>query len=240
MHLLNPTLSILLTLLSTTTAATTTTASPSLASPTPSPSPPPSPNSPPPSSIHIPSIAFAGSGCPAGSLSASPSLTSTSIALTYTNMTALTRLNSTAAQARKNCQINIRVRHPPNWFFSVRRTTYRGHARIPVGVNGTARAGYYFSGGTAMAQSTMAIPGPFDGEFTKVDVFSEDNVAWSPCGSEAMININAEVRLTPVNSTQPAVLSVTSLEDVELGWRWCGPKETTSSASAAASATAAL
>ncbi|KAK0616711.1 hypothetical protein B0T14DRAFT_483076 [Immersiella caudata] len=192
---------------------------------------------PPASEVQIAGIAFAGSGCPAGSVSGNLLPETSKIALAYTDMIAQTGRNTTVALSRRNCQLNVKVRHPPNWMFSARKTTYRGHARIPVGSNGTARATYYWSGSSKTAISTMTLPGPFDGEFTKVDVFSEDNLSWSPCGSESMININAEVRLLPVNSTEPALLSLTSLEDVELGWMWCGPRVTTSSTSAAPTST---
>ncbi|KAK5655887.1 hypothetical protein OQA88_5426 [Cercophora sp. LCS_1] len=176
--------------------------------------------SPPADEIQLASVVFAGSGCPAGSVSGNISPDPTKITLAYDYLTAQTGRNITAANSRKNCQLNIKLKHSAGWHFSVSKTSYRGHARIPAGTNGTARATYYFSGESGQATSTVIIPGPYDGEFLKTDEFSLGTI-WSPCGNEGLLNINSEVRLTPTNSTQPAVLSVTSLEKVELSWQRC-------------------
>jgi len=87
----------------------------------------------------------------------------------------------------------------------------------------------------------MTIKGRYEGDFLKTDQIDVASSIWSPCGSEGMININSEVRLDPRNSTEPAFLSVTSLEKVELRWHRCtplaAPSDTSTSSQPAPSST---
>ncbi|KAK4449657.1 hypothetical protein QBC34DRAFT_448719 [Podospora aff. communis PSN243] len=177
-----------------------------------------------PNEIKIASVVFAGSGCPAGSVSGNLLPDSNRLTLAYTSLTAETGGGVSAREARKNCQHNFKIQHPPGWQFSVSRTGFRGTAGIPRGLSGAARVTFYFSGEMGRIVSEMNIRGPYDGDYLKVHEFSDATTTWSPCGAEALLNVNAEVRFVPVaNLTETATLSMTSLEEVELGWKSVTP-----------------
>jgi Domain of unknown function (DUF4360) len=49
---------------------------------------------------------------------------------------------------RKNCQINLDLRYPSGFTYSVLNTQFRGYADLAAGVTGVQSATYYFSGCT--------------------------------------------------------------------------------------------
>lgn len=51
-------------------------------------------------------------------------------------------------EQRKNCQLNIDIRYPGGFQYSVLSADYRGYASIQKGVTGTLKSTYYFSGQT--------------------------------------------------------------------------------------------
>ncbi|KAK1751249.1 hypothetical protein QBC47DRAFT_454635 [Echria macrotheca] len=179
------------------------------------------PASPPNDSVRISGVVFAGSGCPAGSLSGGFGSDPGKIVLNYTNFTAATGKGHSADDARKDCQLNVKLTYPKGWQFTVAKTTYRGYASLPAGAVGEAKSTYYFSGDTNQMTSSMAIKGPYEGDYSKTDENDLTGSVWSPCGSEGMINIKAEVRLQPRSGSDTASLSVTSLGGIEFTWAQC-------------------
>lgn len=57
---------------------------------------------------------------------------------------------------------------------------------------------------------TTTIKGPYDDNYIKTDELSVQTTVWSPCGQEGLLNINSEVRLSPPDATQSALLTVSS------------------------------
>jgi len=96
--------------------------------------------------VTIESIAFAGSGCPAGSVSGQLSTDLTTITLLYGSFVAQAGKNLSGTEYRKNCQLNVKLRYPEGYQFSVFKADYRGYAQLPEGDTGTCKATYYFSG----------------------------------------------------------------------------------------------
>lgn len=96
--------------------------------------------------VQITGIAFAGSGCPAGSVSGQLSSDLTTITLLYASFIAQAGKGLSASEYRKNCQLNVKLKYPSGWQFSVFKADYRGYAQIPKGDTGTCKATYYFSG----------------------------------------------------------------------------------------------
>ena len=98
--------------------------------------------------VQIVGLAFAGSGCPAGSVSGQLSSDLTTITLLYADFVAQAGNNISPSNYRKNCQLNVKLKYPSGWQFSVFKADYRGYAQIPEGDTGTCKATYYFSGDT--------------------------------------------------------------------------------------------
>jgi len=162
--------------------------------------------------VQITGIAFAGSGCPAGTVSGQLSSDLTTITLLYADFVAQSGKGISAASYRKNCQLNVKLKYPSGWQFSVFKADYRGYAQIPSGDTGTCKATYYFSGDSKQISSTMIIRGPFDDNYVKTDQFGVESTVWSPCGLEGLLNINSEVRLSPQDSNRAGLLTVDSTD----------------------------
>ena len=110
-------------------------------------------------------------------------------------------------ESRKNCQINLGLEFSPGFSFAVFRADYSGWGELDTGVTGVVKSTYYFSGEQDQTSSALVINGPFNGKYYK-----QDNVpaaVWSPCGKDAMFNINSEVALTPFATPANGVLAAT-------------------------------
>ena len=70
----------------------------------------------------------------------------------------------------------------------------------------------------------MTIRGPYDDNYIKTDEFGVESTVWSPCGLEGLLNINSEVRLTPMDAVKPALLTVRTLGGITVRWRRCRPQ----------------
>jgi hypothetical protein len=104
--------------------------------------------------VSIEGLAFAGSGCPAGSVSGQLSSDLTTLTLLYDSFVAQAGNNIPPSEYRKNCQLNVKIQYPSGWQFSVFKADYRGYAQIPTGDTGTCKATYYFSGDSRQASGS--------------------------------------------------------------------------------------
>ena len=102
--------------------------------------------------VQITGLAFAGSGCPAGSVSGQLSTDLTTLTLLYASFVAQAGNGIEPSNYRRNCQLNVKLKYPQGWQFSVFKADYRGYAQIPAGDTGTCKATYYFSGESRQAR----------------------------------------------------------------------------------------
>ncbi|KAF2268204.1 hypothetical protein CC78DRAFT_17100 [Lojkania enalia] len=177
-----------------------------------------------PPSFKIANVVSGGSGCPQGSIDVS--YTDSTILPIYfgKDFTATVGPKADPADSRKNCQLNIKLNYSPGYQYAVYSADYSGWGQLDSGVKGSVKANYYFSGDQDQASTNLGINGPFSGRYEK-----HDNVAvsiWSPCGSEAMLNVNAEVALTPMGSSATGSLvavkeSARFTHALYLKWRQC-------------------
>lgn len=92
--------------------------------------------------------------------------------------------------------------------YSVFKVDYRGYAYLQKGDKGVCKATYYFSGVTQQVSSALTLTGPYDDNYLKTDQFGIETTVWSPCGQEGYLNVNSEVRLTPIDNKKTALLTV--------------------------------
>jgi len=73
-----------------------------------------------------------------------------------------------------------------------------------------------------MSQSSSAstLSGPLDSNYIKEDRFDAADAVWSPCGQEGILNVDFEVRISPINTTSSALMTVTA-PDIGLLWESC-------------------
>ncbi|KAI4595593.1 hypothetical protein KJ359_006582 [Pestalotiopsis sp. 9143b] len=166
----------------------------------------------PPSGVTIEGISYAGSGCSAGSVAGAISSDLSTVTLLYDSFVAQAGSGIQPAEARKNCQLNLQLGLPQGWQFSVFKADYRGYAYLQKGDRGVIKSTYYFSGDSSQfirqvsAQQTLT--GAYDDNYLKTDEFGLESTVWSPCGEEGLLNVNSEVRVTPLTTNNTALLTV--------------------------------
>ncbi|KAK6203864.1 hypothetical protein LQW54_008671 [Pestalotiopsis sp. IQ-011] len=186
----------------------------------------PSPTTSAPSGVTIKGISYAGSGCNAGSVAGAISSDAQTLTVLYDSFIAQAGAGIAPAEARKNCQLNVQVGLPQGWQFSVFKADYRGYAFLQDGDKGVIKATYYFSGDSTQISSELDLQGAYDDNYLKTDEFGLESTVWSPCGEEGLLNVNSEVRVTPLTTTNTALLTVDStdlsFETVHyLQWQTC-------------------
>jgi hypothetical protein len=99
-----------------------------------------------PGSIHIESIAYGGSGCPQGSATSVISEDKTNMTMIFQEYIANIGPGVPPTENRKNCQLNVHIRYPASFQYSILSADYRGYALIEKDTLGTLKSSYYFSG----------------------------------------------------------------------------------------------
>lgn len=178
-----------------------------------------------PSQVHIQNIAYAGSGCPAGSVSELMAPDAKAFSLLFDSYVAEAGPGIPLSQNRKNCQVAVDLRFPAGWSFTVFEVDYRGYAKLDRGATGTQKTSYYFQGSGTTANLASDYYGPFDNDYHIRDTLGLSATVWSPCGAVRALNMNTQVRVSAPSSRR-ALMTVDSIDGqlthiYKLQWRQC-------------------
>jgi len=161
-----------------------------------------------PNDVKLIDVQYGGSGCPQGSVGKSISEDKSVITLIFDKYIAEAGPNMSPAKSRAVCQINVKMAIPQGFQFGVFKADYRGYVNIPEkAVTGVATAQYYFSGLNKNLDREVQFPGPVTADYFKEDKIDVATTIWSPCGTEAMLNIKSAVSLRGT-ATKPASMTV--------------------------------
>ena len=119
---------------------------------------------PPPDKIVIDVATVNGTGCPPNSAAVSVSQDNTAFTVTYSTYTAAVGVGAGPLDARKNCQIGLRVHVPQGFTYGIAEADYRGFSHLERGATGLERANYYFQGNSPTAYVQHPLAGPLDDE----------------------------------------------------------------------------
>lgn len=180
------------------------------------------------SEVFIRDLTYGGSGCPAGSVSHNISPDGQAFTILYDQFVAQAGPGVDRRENRKNCQLNLDLRIPNGWSYSVASVDYRGYASLDNRVEGLQKATYYFQGETQQVDSEMAFTGPLDQDYLRRDEIGMATEVWSPCGEQRSLNINSQVRINNTRNTRGGgLLTVDSTDGTvkqvfNLRFRRCG------------------
>ncbi|KAF3941858.1 hypothetical protein ABW19_dt0209396 [Dactylella cylindrospora] len=151
----------------------------------------------PPSDVVIENIIYGGTGCPRGTASVSLSSDRQSFSAIFKQFTAYMNTDSgNTINSRKFCQLNLSIRTPPGWQFTIVDTSFTGYASLSEKVTATHTSTYYFSGSSSEQSYSVPIYGPTYQNFNVRGITVIGSGQWSPCGTEALLNIKSELLLT--------------------------------------------
>ncbi|SDZ15808.1 protein of unknown function [Micromonospora pattaloongensis] len=165
-----------------------------------------------------------GSGCRAGTATATTAPDNTSFSVAYDDFVAQAGGSTRATDSRKNCQINLRVHLPQGFTFAIAQADYRGYAGLAAGATGAQLAHYYFTGSAATAESSHSFAGPMDAAWHTTD--RTEVAVYARCGADALFNINTELRVDagPSGATSLMTMDATraGVRTVfQLTWKRC-------------------
>ena len=106
--------------------------------------------------------------------------------------------------------------------FSIVETRFQGYASLAAGQTGTCRAGYTFAGDSSQEVVFQKnIVAPHEDNYNMLAGVGIES--WTKCGgSTAILNVNSEVRITPVTSPNKGLMTVSNSIKVQVKWRSCG------------------
>jgi hypothetical protein len=178
--------------------------------------------------VRVKSIAYAGSGCPAGSVATNVAPDRQAFTLLFDQYIAEVGPGVPFNQKRKNCQINLDLDYPSGWSYAVKKVSYSGFVDLDSRVTATAQTSIYFQGSAETAVAKKSITGPSSRSFDVTESFSSSSLAWSPCGARRSLNLNTQLLLTSSSSRASglAVIDTDSglpggVNNLKLVWKRC-------------------
>jgi hypothetical protein len=96
--------------------------------------------------VEISAVTYGGTGCPDKTVQGLLSDDKTTITLSFDAYTVQSGPNIPATERRKFCQLQMKLKYPPGFQYSIFGADYRGYASLEKGVQGVCQSTYYFSG----------------------------------------------------------------------------------------------
>ncbi len=176
--------------------------------------------------VRVRSISYAGSGCPAGSVSTNVSPDGGSFSLMWDQFDAEAGPGVALSAGRKNCQLALDLDFPSGWSYAVKSVDHRGFVSLESGTTATLTTGYYFQGQATTARLSTSFYGPASKDYLVRDTLGSTAQVWSPCGSPRALNINVQARVSSTSRAGSGLITLESpvggtLGGMTLEWQRC-------------------
>ncbi|WP_020559690.1 DUF4360 domain-containing protein [Thiofilum flexile] len=143
---------------------------------------------------------YGGSGCPAGSASASISPDGSALSILFDSFT-VEAGGSNARVGRKSCNLSIPVRVPNGFSVSLIDADYRGFVDVPRGSMARLDTEYFFAG-TQGPKFTTTFTGPYSNSYTKSHNLIATSNIWSACGASVNLRVNSGMMVRARGSSE--------------------------------------
>ena len=167
---------------------------------------------------------YGGTGCPAGSVSATLSPDAKSLSLLFDKYQVAVGGTSGKSFDRKSCNIAIPVHVPQGMSVSILKIDFRGFNHLPRAASSQFNVEYFFAGTRGPAFQRV-FNGALDEDYLINNELSIQSLVWSGCGADVNLRTNSSMRVRTVGNAE-AMASIDS-EDVrggiiyQLQWRSC-------------------
>lgn len=181
--------------------------------------------------VSITGVKYTGSGCPPipGASLATVSNNRQVLQFMFSAYTASIGGNTPPVEQYKNCLVNIRLRYPQGWTYTVYRTDYIGYASLDKKVTGQQKSIYYYSS-NPMRQWTAQtnFTGPINMDYRHRDFMKRESLIYCGCSGKDSLNINTSIRLQTSDPTKKAtglltvdMSSFKVMHQMGLQWKRC-------------------
>ena len=167
---------------------------------------------------------YGGTGCPAGTVSATLSPDAKSLSLLFDQYQVAVGGTSGKAFDRKSCNIASPVHVPQGMSVSVLKIDFRGFNHLPKMATSQFNVEYFFAG-TRGPSYQKIFRGALDEDYLINNELTVQSIVWSGCGADVNLRTNSSIRVKTTNNSE-AMASIDS-EDVrggiiyQLQWRSC-------------------
>lgn len=172
---------------------------------------------------------YGGTGCPAGSVSATLSPDQKALTLIFDQYVVEAGGFSGKRLDRKNCQIALPIHVPSGYSFSILEMDYRGFNSLPRGASSQLNLEYFLaypgspSSGLRYSKRFM---GPQDQEYLVSNVLGLEAVVWSPCGTDVNLRTTTSMMVQANSRNESSMATVDSIDAkagivYALQWRRC-------------------
>jgi len=177
--------------------------------------------------VHLNSVHYAGTACPAGTLSERLSENYGDLRVEYDSFIAEVGPDVSVREKRKNCSMSFDLAYPSGWTFGLASVNLRGYAWLDRNVLATQQVRYYFQGHRESATFRTNFVGPFDRDYVIRDYLGVTAIVWAPCNMRRALSVNVEARLdNGHNRRGSGILTVDSIDagvvhNYGLIWKRC-------------------
>ena len=167
---------------------------------------------------------YGGTGCPAGTVSATLSPDAKSLSLLFDKYQVSVGGDTRKSFDRKSCNIAIPVHVPQGLSVSVLQIDFRGFNHLPQSATSEFNVEYFFAG-TRGPSFQRVFKGVLDDDYLINNELTVEAIAWSGCGADVNLRTNSSMKVKTV-SNREAMASIDS-QDVkggiiyQLQWRTC-------------------
>lgn len=172
---------------------------------------------------------YGGSGCPQGTASATLSPDGTSLSVLFDQFVVEAGGATMKRVDYKSCNLAIPVNIPQGYSVSIFQVDYRGFNALPIGARSQLTNDYFFqttSGPSRTIRLAKSFMGPNNNDYQTTDGIMVNALVWTPCGDQATLRINSNMRVF-ANSRMEQAMSTVDSADISAGliyhiqWRRC-------------------
>lgn len=172
---------------------------------------------------------YGGTGCPAGTVSATLSDDQKTLSLIFDGYVAEAGGDTRKTVDRKNCQVALPIHVPQGYSFSIIEMDYRGFNSLPSGAFSQFNVEYYlaFPGAPVSGPKySKRWYGPLSQDYLLSNALGLSAVVWSPCGGDLNLRTNTSMMVQTNRAREQAMATVDSIDakasiEYLIQWRRC-------------------
>jgi hypothetical protein len=172
---------------------------------------------------------YGGTGCPAGSVSATLSPDAKTLSLIFDQYVVQAGGVTGKRLDRKNCQIALPIHIPQGYSVSILEMDYRGYNALPYGASSQFNVEYFLSyPGSPVSgpRYSRTFRGPLNEEYLISNVLGMSAIVWSPCGTDLNLRTTTSMMATTNSRMEDTMATVDSIDAkasiiYQLQWKRC-------------------
>lgn len=185
--------------------------------------------SPDPSSVTMGGLSYFGGGCPVNSVSSLLSSDAKALTLLFDSFIAETNGVGPSGgylSSKKTCNINLNLRIPAGWSYSLFNIDFRGHVTNDKTARVSQQTAFQFGLGAFKVLGVQKLSGTYNDDYFFRNTLTVDSLTWLPCDSVSHpLKLRTQIQAES-NAPDRSLITVDSIDgDIQqkylLKWRRC-------------------